>query len=55
MTTRKIISIDEGKCNGCGGLCRIVEQAIRASGRNVPVKEITISITGKVIAEQEWQ
>ncbi len=39
----------------CNGLCRIVELAMKTAGQTIPVKEVTIGINGKVIAEQEWQ
>ena len=38
----------------CSGLCHVVETAMRAAGKNVPVKEITISIDGKAITERQW-
>ena len=34
----------------CTGLLRIAEAAVRASGREVPIEEVTISIRGKVLA-----
>ena len=33
----------------CTGLLRIAEAAVRASGREVPIEEVTISIRGKVL------
>jgi len=38
----------------CSGLCAIVETAVKAAGKSVPVKEVTISIDGKAIAERQW-
>ena len=38
----------------CSGLCRIVETVLKSSGRAVPVKEVTVSIDGRVIAERQW-
>ncbi len=37
----------------CGGLSGLVNEAVRQSGRKVPVKEIVLSVEGKVLAE-EW-
>ena len=38
----------------CGGLCQIVRAAIESAGRTVPVKEITVSVGGQIIAEESW-
>jgi len=38
----------------CTGLCRIVKTAMEAAGGNVPVKEVTVSIDGRVIGEGQW-
>jgi len=38
----------------CSGLCGIVEAALKSSGKNIPVKEFTVSIDGKVIGERRW-
>ncbi len=38
----------------CSGLCSIVEKALEAGSKSVPVKEVTVSIDGKVIAERQW-
>ena len=38
----------------CRGLCRIVQAAQEAGGRDVPVKEVTVSLDGRVIAERDW-
>lgn len=38
----------------CTGLCGIVEAALKASSRSIPVKAITVSLRGEVIAEQQW-
>ena len=38
----------------CFGLTHLVEQAMKTAAVNVPVKDITISIDGTVIAEREW-
>ena len=45
---RKIIRIDEEKCNG-GGLQRAAENAIRASGKFIPWQLVTISRDGKIL------
>jgi len=37
----------------CSGLCGIVETALKSSGKNVPVKAVTVSIDGKVISERQ--
>lgn len=39
----------------CGGLCHIAKAAMQACGRTVPVREVTISVDGRLISEQEWQ
>ena len=44
---RRIITIDEGKCNGCG-LSYAVKTAIGNSGRNIPLRIITISPDGRI-------
>jgi NAD-dependent dihydropyrimidine dehydrogenase PreA subunit len=37
----------------CGGLVSLVNEAVKISGRKVPVKEIILSVSGEVLAE-EW-
>ncbi len=37
----------------CGGLMRIVQQALKMASRKIPVKQATISLEGKVLSE-EW-
>ena len=37
----------------CTGLCRIAETAMKTAGRPIPLSEITVSVDGRVIAEQE--
>jgi hypothetical protein len=37
----------------CGGLLQLVQTAVQNSKRKVPVKAITLSIQGSVLAE-EW-
>lgn len=50
MLKRKIIAIDEKKCNGCA-LCipNCPEEAIAVSGKHIPFKDITTSIKGEKI------
>jgi len=38
----------------CGGLCGIVKAAFESCGRTVPVREVTVSVDGRVLAEEEW-
>lgn len=38
----------------CGGLSRIVRAALVASGRSVPVTEITVGIDGRLVGQQVW-
>ena len=38
----------------CSGLCRLVEEALKASSASAPIREITISVDGKVIHERRW-
>lgn len=44
---RRIIHIDENKCNGCGGLEYAAKEAIKKSGKFLPWQVVTISINGK--------
>ena len=55
---RKIIRIDEEKCNGCGlcaevpycgGLQRAAEIALRNSGKFIPWQVVTISRDGRIL------
>jgi len=50
----KSLTIIHMKVPCCTGLCRIVKTAMEAAGGNVPVKEVTVSIDGRVIGEREW-
>lgn len=36
----------------CGGMTAILEEAIRRSGRQIPLDEIIIGIKGKVLSEK---
>jgi len=38
----------------CTGLCRIAESAREACGQAIPVKEVTVSIDGRVIMDRDW-
>ena len=46
---RKIIRIDEEKCNGCGGLEMAARQALQNSGKFIPWQVVTISIDGRTL------
>lgn len=46
---RKIIHIDEEKCNGCGGLEFAVKKDIEQSGKPLPLNVVIISIDGKIL------
>ena len=39
----------------CTGLCRIAKMAMEASRRDIPVREITVSVDGRVVADREWE
>ncbi len=39
----------------CLGLCRIAEAALAASSGSLPVREVTVSVDGLVIAERDWR
>jgi len=45
------VGIMEVPC--CGGLTALVMQALEKASRKVPVKRIVVSVTGKVLAEEE--
>jgi ferredoxin len=36
----------------CGGLTQIIKQALAISGANIPVREVTIGISGNIIGER---
>jgi len=38
----------------CTGLCRITKAALETGRCRIPVKEVTVSIDGRVLAEQDW-
>lgn len=55
---RKIIKIDQEKCNGCGACAEAchegaidmaAKRALQASGKFIPWQVITISTDGKII------
>ncbi|HNY26898.1 MAG TPA: 4Fe-4S dicluster domain-containing protein [Candidatus Sumerlaeota bacterium] len=39
----------------CSGLNRLVRQAAILADSAIPVKEITLSLTGEVVSEEEWE
>ena len=39
----------------CRGLCQIAKMAMKTAGGNTPVKEITVSVDGRIVAERDWQ
>jgi len=39
----------------CTGLCRIAQMAMEAARREVPVREVTVSVDGRVVADREWE
>jgi len=38
----------------CGGLSHIARTALHQSGRGLPIREVTVSIQGQVVAEENW-
>ncbi len=45
---RRIIHIDEEKCDGCGCPRRAVEAAVKASSRFIPRQAVIISRDGHI-------
>lgn len=39
----------------CGGLCHIAKAALEACGQTVPVREVTVSVDGRLITQRDWQ
>lgn len=39
----------------CTGLCRIAQMAMEHAPREIPVREVTVSVDGRVIADREWE
>ena len=48
---RQVIRIDEKKGNGCGGLQRAAENALKNSGKFIPWQVVTVSIDGKILEQ----
>ena len=46
---RRIIEIDQDKCNGCGGLEHAAKTALQNSGKFLPWQVVTISINGNIL------
>ncbi len=38
----------------CSGLCQIMKLAMEEAGLSVPVRDVTLSVDGRVIAERDW-
>jgi hypothetical protein len=38
----------------CTGLCRIAELATKAGGNDLPIREVTVSIEGRILEERDW-
>ncbi len=47
---RKIIKIDEDKCNGCGA-CAAAKKALEGSGKFIPWQIVTVSIDGRILED----
>ena len=45
----KSITIAHMEVPCCGGTLHIIEQALKKAGKKIPVKELTISISGEII------
>ena len=39
----------------CTGLCQIARMALENSRQSVPVREVTVSVDGQVISDQQWE
>ncbi len=39
----------------CHGLSRIAHAALQASGKEIPTREVTVSLRGQVLEETEWK
>ena len=46
---RRIIEIDQDKCNGCGGLELAAKKALQQSGKFIPWQVVTISTDGNIL------
>ena len=49
---RRIIEIDQEKCNGCcGGLELAAKKALQQSGKFIPWKVVTVTVEGRLVEE----
>lgn len=49
---RRIIEIDENKCNGCcGGLELAAKKALQQSGKFIPWQVVTVTVDGRLVEE----
>lgn len=48
---RRIIEIDQDKCNGCGGLELAAKKALRQSGKFIPWQVVTVTVDGRLVEE----
>jgi ferredoxin len=49
----KSITVARMEVPCCGGLLYIVKEAIKGSGRDIPIKEIVIGVNGEILKEEE--
>ena len=50
---RRIIEIDQDKCNGCGGLEHAAKAALQHSGKCIPWQVVTASADGTILDERK--
>ena len=48
---RRIIEIDQDKCNGCGGLENAAKTALQQSGKFIPWQVVTVTVDGRLVEE----
>lgn len=48
---RRIIEIDQDKCNGCGGLELAAKTALQQSGKFIPWQVVTVTVDGRLVEE----